>query len=128
MPDISEDAYGELEFLVTPFIRGYNPVTYNAFAFGGGYTDTVINGVLYRIMECDNMEKFADRDLYLGVLDSTFYRKDAYYYDEASGEISRSESYEGLNALFQLPLDESKADPEAAKIYMETFFLRRRIG
>lgn len=122
MPDISEDAYGELEFLVTPFIRGYNPVTYNAFAFGGGYTDTVINGVLYRIMECDNMEKFADHDLYLGVLDSTFYRKDAYYYDEASGEISRNESYEGLNALFQLPLDESKADPEAAKIYMETLF------
>jgi len=122
MPDISEDAYGELEFLVTPLIDGYNPVTYNAFAFGGGYTDEVVDGILYRIMECDNVEMFADCNLHLAVLDSTFYRANAYHYDEASGEISRNESYDGLNAFFSLPVDVAKADPEAAKIYMESLF------
>lgn len=122
MPDIEEDAYGELEFLVTPLIEGYDPVTYNAFAFGGGYTDEVVDGVLYRIMECDNIEMFADHKLQLAVLDSTFYRANAYHYDEASGEIRRNDAYDGLNALFQLPIDEAKADREAAVAYMENLF------
>ena len=122
MPDIEEDAYGELEFLVTPLIEGYDPVAYNAFAFGGGYTDEVVDGVLYRMMECDNIEMFADHKLQLAVLDSTFYRANAYHYDEASGEISRNDAYDGLNALFQLPIDEAKADRAAAEAYMENLF------
>ena len=122
MPDTSEDAFGELEFLVSPFIKGYNPVDYNAFFFGGGHTDIVEDGVLYRIMECDNVEIFADQGLYLGVIDNAFYRREAYLYDEVTGEITRNEAYDGLNALFQLPIDVAKADPVAAKAYMETLF------
>jgi len=122
MPDISEDAYGELEFLVTPFIKGYNPIDYSVFFFGGGHTDIVEDGVLYRIMECDNVEIFADQGLYLGVIDDTFYRREAYIYDEVTGEIARNESYDGLNALFLLPIDVAKADPVTAKAYMETLF------
>lgn len=122
MPDIAEDAYGELEFLVTPLIEGYNPADYNAFAFGGSYTDEVIDGVLYRIMDCDNVEMFAEHKLYLAVLDSTFYRTNAYCYNEENGEISRNQNYDGLNALFQLPIDVEKADSAAAKIYMEGLF------
>lgn len=122
MPDTVEGTYGELEFLVTPLIEGYDPVTYNAFAFGGGYTDKVVDGVLYRIMECDNIEMFANYKLHLAVLDSTFYRANAYHYDEASGEICRNDAYDGLNALFLLPIDEAKADREAAEVYMETLF------
>ncbi|MBQ8278749.1 MAG: hypothetical protein IJZ23_02810 [Roseburia sp.] len=122
MPDTSEDAYGELEFFVSPFIKGYNPVDYNAYVLAGNYTDIVEDGVLYRLLECDNVEMFADCGLYLGVQDSTFYHAKAYCYDEATGEISRNESYDGLNALFQLPIDVAKADPEAAKAYMEGLF------
>lgn len=122
MPDTSEDAFGELEFLVSPFIKGYNPVDYNAFFFGGGHTDIVEDGVLYRILECDNVEIFADQGLYLGVIDNTFYQREAYLYDEVTGEITRNEAYDGLNALFQLPIDVAKADPVAAKAYMETLF------
>ena len=108
--------------MVTQLIEGYNPVTYNAFAFGGSYTDEVVDGILYRIMECDNVEMFADCNLHLAVLDSTFYRANVYHYDEMGGEIRRNESYEGLNALFSLPLDVAKADPEAAEVYMESLF------
>ena len=122
MPDTSEDAYGELEFFVSPFVKGYNPVHYNVYEFAGNYTDVVEEGVLYRLLECDNVEMFADLELYLGVQENTFYRTDAYCYDEASGEITRNESYGGLNALFQLPIDSAKADPEAAKAYMEGLF------
>ncbi len=119
MPDTSEDAYAELTFLVSPFIKGYNPVDYNAYSLAGNYTDMVEDGVLYRLLECDNIEMFADCGLYLGVLDSVFYHAQAYHYDAATGEISRNEDYDGLNALFDLPIDVSKADPEAAAAYVK---------
>lgn len=122
MTEVAEAAYGEGEFLVTPLVKGYNPTEYNAFVFAGGYTDKVIDGVLYRMMECDNVEVFADRGVYLGVTNTVFYQADAYLYDEASGEIKRNEAYEGLNALFDLPIDETKADPEAAKDYIDGLF------
>lgn len=37
-----------------------------------------------------------------------------------SGKISRSEAYDGCNALFTLPLDRAKADPEKAESYLRS--------
>ena len=122
MPDTSDDAYGDTSFLASPLIQGYDPVWYNAFVFSGGYSDTVENGILYRISECDNVEMFADRDLYFCVLDDTFYDREAYDYDESTGAISRNENYDGLNALFRLPIDASKADPAAAEAYIKSLY------
>ena len=119
MPDVSADTYGDETFLVSPYIKGLLPHEYNALTMGGSYTEIVIDGVQYRILETDNVELFADRGVYIGVSDGTFYNNDAYTYDEATGEMSRNESYSGLNALFTLPLDPSHADPEAAEAYLQ---------
>lgn len=107
-----------LEFFVSPLIGGYSPVAYNAVTMHGGYGEAVVDGVLYRLVQCDNVEWFADHDLYLCVSDSTFYRAEAYNYDKVTGEISRNETYAGLNALFELPIDASRADSEKAAEYM----------
>ena len=116
MPDTSDDAYGEKPFFVTPLIRGEDPAWINVFTLGGGgYLETVVDGVTYRILECDNLEKFADRGLYLAVNSGSFLDQSAYTFDETSGEISRVEGYDGVNALFDLPLDAGKADREAAE-------------
>lgn len=121
MTEVSSDEYNLGDFFVSPLIQGCNPVLYNAITFGGAAaTEDVVDGVRYRIMECDNIEMFADRELYLCVVDDTFYTTNAYDYDEESGRISRNESYEGLNALFSIPIDPSKADPEAAKAYLDS--------
>lgn len=53
--------------------------------------------------------------VYLSVTHSTFFESDAYHFDEKSGEITRNKEYNGLNALFQLPFDTSKADEKAAE-------------
>lgn len=119
MAQIKDDAYSDTDFFVSPFINGYDPGLYNVTTMTGGYQDIVEDGVLYRISICDNVEIFADEKIYLGVLDETFYQADAYTFDEATGEISRNEAYEGLNALFELPLDESKADAAAVEAYLE---------
>ena len=118
MPDTSEDAYGEESFFVSPLIEGYAPNQYNAATMNGGYADVVKDGILYRVSECDNVEIFADHKIYLCVSDGTFYNTEAYHYNEKSGAITRNEEYEGLNALFLLPLDEKKADPSAVKKYL----------
>ncbi len=118
MPDTSEESYGELEFFASPLICGYNPAWVNIANMSGNFTDITEEGILYRLLECDSVEIFADHDLYLCVSDGMFYNTEAYLYDELTGKISRNEEYEGLNALFSLPMDPSGANPEAAAEYM----------
>lgn len=119
MPDTSDPAYGQEVFLVSPYIRGLDPVWNNIFTMNGGYSAFVENGVEYRLVELDNVEIFADRGLYLGVSSGTFYDNNAYRFDESTGEITRNEAYGGVNALFTLPLDPAKGDPAAAAAYLE---------
>lgn len=118
MPDTSEDGYGEQEFFVSPLIAGYHPAFYNIASMSGNYADMTEDGVLYRLLECDNVEIFADHTLYLGITEGVFYHTEAYHYDEITGKISRNEEYEGLNALFVLPIDASKADAVKAAEYI----------
>lgn len=118
-PATNDDAYGEEPFFVSPLIKGYNPEEYNIVTMNGGYTEIVEEGIQYRISECDNVEIFADQGLYLCVSDSSFYKQDAYKYDETTGEITRNENYDGVNALFDLPMDKSKADKAAAEEYIK---------
>ncbi len=118
-PDTSAENYGEDPFFVSPLIQGLNPAIFNSVTMSGGYFEMVENGVQYRIADCDSVEKFADRQVYLCVADGTFYNNDAYTYDEQSGNICRNEQYQGVNALFTLPLDAGKADKAAAEEYVE---------
>lgn len=119
MPSASDDNYGEVSFLVSPLIKGLNPVHFNAFTMNGGYTDIVKDGILYRLAECDNVEMFADRGAYLCVSTSMSYDINAYNYDEKTGDITRNNNYDGLNALFELPLDKSRADRNEADKYIK---------
>lgn len=119
MPATSEDAYGELKFFISPLIAGLKPWQYNIASMNGGYSDFVEDGVLYRLLECDDVIPFADRELYLCISDTTFYDTNAYFYDEVSGKISRNEAYSGINLLFSLPVEASKADPAAAEAYLK---------
>lgn len=119
MPASSDAAYGKEDFFVSPLLLGYEPWKYNVYTFRGNYSEIVRDGILYRITECGNVEYFADRGVYLCVSDGTSYNTDAYIYDEATGKISRNDSYEGLNALFSVPFDAAKADSEAAEKMIE---------
>ncbi len=120
-PDTSEEGYGEDPFFVSPLIEGLNPAIYNSVTMDGGYSEMVEDGIQYRIAECNNVEMFADRQVYLCVNDGSFYNNEAYLYNETSGSIKRNEEYQGVNALFILPLDKSKADKEAADKYVKEF-------
>lgn len=106
---------------VSPLIQGLTPWKYNIGTMNGGSVGKIIDGVLYRIIQCDNVEMFADKKLYLAVSDTAFFSIDAFLYNEATGEITVNEAYEGTNILFDLELDPSKADPIKAKEYLDRF-------
>lgn len=107
------------EILVTPLIQGLKPWQYNIFTMNGGYTADIIDGVLYRIIEFDSIEYFADRDVYIAVLSQPFLNNTSYAFDETTGEISPKDDFNGTNILIKLNLDKSKADPQKAQEYLD---------
>lgn len=119
MPDTSSDEYGDARFFVSPYIKGLNPGRYSIATMDGGYSEFIRDGVQYRLIEMDNIEIFADRGIYIGVNSGDFYDSNAYLVDEKTGEMTRNEAYNGVNALFVLPMDASKADPAAAQAYLD---------
>lgn len=116
--DGTEMTYDD-EILVTPLIEGLEPWMYNIFTMNGGYRADLIDGVLYRIIEFDNIEYFADRNIYIAVLNNVFYDTNAYNYDAKTGLITRNNNYEGTNILFNLNIDKSKANPQKAEEYIK---------
>lgn len=119
MPDTSSDDYDKEPLYVSHYIRGLDPNQYSLQSMGGGYSTAVRDGVMYRMVEMDNIEMFADKGIYVGVSSGTFYDSAAYRFDEGSGEISPNTDYKGVNALFTLPVDKSKADNAAAEAYLK---------
>lgn len=119
MPETSSNAYNDVHFFISPLIQGLEPWMYNIASMGGGYSTTVKNGVLYRIIECDDIALFANRHIYLCITDTDFYESEAYHYNETDGTISRNESYGGINLLLDLPIDNNRADEEKARAYLQ---------
>lgn len=106
---------GEEPFFASLYVAGLNPNQYNSITMHGGYTEFVRDGILYRMLETNNVEMFADRGIYFGVNSGVFYDSQAYHFHESTGEITRNEDFDGINALFSVPIDKSKGDPAAAE-------------
>lgn len=119
MPDTKDEEYGKVPFFISPLIKGQKPWQYNIATMNGGYSELVIDGVMYRLIECDGIEMFADRGLYLCISTSSFYDTKAFNYNEKTGEITLNTNYQGANALFDLPLDITKADHDKAEKYLQ---------
>ncbi|MCM1233406.1 MAG: hypothetical protein NC489_25090 [Ruminococcus flavefaciens] len=110
-------------FTVEPFIKGYDPRRVNPLYAddASGATWDVIDGVQYMLFGVGNLECLADHPMYVCVTDDIVYSSDMYHYDEETGVITRNEDYKGVNALFDLQLDASKADKAKAEEYLKQF-------
>lgn len=122
MPDTSDEAYGNPPFFVSPLIKGQKPWQVNIATMNGGYSESVINGVMYRLVECDGIEMFADRGLYLCVSSVRILNNRPYEFNEKTGEITPNKGFDGVNILFDLPMDAKKADHAKADKYLKELF------
>lgn len=101
-------------FDIFPVVMGYDYEKYNGlFLSGSGGREFKKDGVLYYMFECNNLEKFADHDIYMCVTDDIGFTEYSYLYDNDKNLLARNTEYEGLNALFSVPLDPAKANPKA---------------
>ena len=112
-----KDMTDDDEIVVSPFIRGVRPMDFSIYSIHGGASMMKKDGVLYVLTGCDDLEIFADREVYLAVMDGAN-MGEGYNYDEKTGLIERNKDFDGLNLLFELDLDKSKADPEKARKYI----------
>ncbi|MEY9094905.1 hypothetical protein [Paenibacillus sp. RC84] len=120
MRNTDDPEYAKDPFFISPLIKGQKPWEVNIVTMNGAYSEDVIDGVMYRLIECSQVEMFADRGVYLAVSSGTaFFSKEAFAYDEKTGEIQPREDYSGATALFNLPLDVAKADHAKAEAYLK---------
>lgn len=113
--DEQEITYDEsCDLIVSPFVKGIAPWRFNIYYLGGGAQSYISDNILYRIIDCPNVEIFADKGVYVGVVDGAP-SSSSYQFDEESGEISSKPDYSGTNLLFELDLDKSKADSQQAE-------------
>lgn len=105
-------------FCVSPLINGEAFTDVNAATLNVGLSWFEKDGVIYELIECDNLEIFADRGVYLSLVDDFGDEVAAFRMDEATGKYHKVKDYAGTSALFTLPLDKDKADTMAADKFL----------
>lgn len=103
---------------ISPLIHGVDWMIANNGTMNTGLTSFIQDGVMYELIECDSLEKFAGRGVQIGVVDSFAEENQAFAMDE-SGKYQKKADYEGTNFLFDLPLDPAKGDEQAAEQYLK---------
>lgn len=106
------------DVLITPFIQGIEPWKFNIYYLNGEANSIIVDGVLYRMIACGDLEIFADREIYLGAMSGMDFRN-AYAYAPDTGKITKNDAYEGMNLLFTIPFSASKADATKAAAFLE---------
>lgn len=114
MPDPLNAGADSVQFYVSPYIKGLDPAKYNISVLGVNNTVFLSDGIQYQLLGMDTIAAFAGQDIYLGVSEGSNYNPNAYLYDSASGTLTRNESFNGVNALFTLPVDPTMGDSEKA--------------
>lgn len=103
---------------VSPFIQGCPPWRVNLWSFGASANGTSKDGVLYYLFDVETFEIFADKTVYIGVYEGFVPHPDLMIINE-DGTIDFHKNYSGFKALFELPLDKSKADKEKANDFLK---------
>ena len=101
----------------SPLVDGYHVRCVNAWTLGTTTQQFIEDGVIYCLFDCRNLEMFADHPVRFAIYEGGIPNTDLFSMAE-DGTISLRESVVG--ALFTLPLDESRADPEAARAFVES--------
>ena len=107
------------DFCISPLINGVNFLVANNATLDTLLTFFEQDGIIYNLMECDNLEMFANRGVQLGVVDSFANETRAFVMSEQTGVYEKNPEYEKTSALFVLPLDKEKADDVTAEKYLK---------
>ena len=94
-------------------IEGYPAWKINTWSLNTSANGMESNGILYYLYDCENLEIFADKNVYLAVYEGFTPGIDIITMN-SDGTFKFAEGYNGFKAMFKIPLDPLKANPEAA--------------
>ena len=117
MPGMQDDDYQI--FCASALVKGKSFMDVNNGTLNAGAYAFEQDDVQYQILECDNLEIFANIGVYVGVVEDFGEESHAFAMDKETGEYRVDESYDGMKALFTIPLDKSKADDAAAEKFFQ---------
>ena len=117
MPGMQDNDYQI--FCASALVKGKSFMDVNNGTLNAGAYAFEQDGVQYQILECDNLEIFANIGVYVGGVEEFGEEAHAFTMYKETGEYRVDESYDGMKALFTIPLDKSKADDAAAEKFFQ---------
>lgn len=116
---IDGEELGIADYTATPLVGGYSPLAVNNWTLDAFASSFVQDGVLYYLLDTADLSIFANHTVYLafyegGVPSSTVLQV------AGDGSIAFAPDFEGVQALFVLPLDRGLADDAAADAFVES--------
>lgn len=108
-----------ISYTMTPLVAGFSPLTVNNWTLEAGVAGMDRDGVYYYLLDTQSIEMFADHTVYMAFYEGLTPNNTIFTVAE-DGTISFAEDFTGVHALFTLPLDPSKADPAAARAFVDS--------
>ena len=108
-----------LSFVISPFVRGFEPL-HILSALGSVGNIATIDGIMYVLTSTDEISMFAGHGVYIGIysIPRTFVEP-AFILNEDTGAITPNPAFDGISILFDLPLDVSLADPVRVQQFID---------
>lgn len=101
-------------------IEGYPAWKINTWSLDTSANGMEENGILYYLYDCENLEIFAEKNVYLAVYEGFVPGVDIINMNP-DGTFEFADGYNGFKALFKIPLDPSKVNPEAANEILKEY-------
>ena len=102
-----------------PVVEGYMP--YRPWCIMESSRGLEREGILYYLFDYKNLEIFADRTVSIALIEGAMVPSPEILTMDENGKIVYTEGYTGIKGIFELPMDESKADPEAVAELMSNY-------
>ena len=116
---IDKEELGITEYTATPLVGGYSPQAVNNWTLGAFATNFVQDGVLYYLLDTADLSIFANHTVYFAFYEGSA-PNNAIFQVAEDGSIAFAEDFDGVQALFVLPLDKNLADDAAADAFVES--------
>lgn len=104
-------------FTFSPFIQGQLPWMVNAWSLECAANGLFVDGKAYYLFNYSTLEIFADRTVYLAAYEGFSPGSEDFMMAE-DGSIHFTDALEGEKHMFTLPLDPSRANPEAVEQFL----------
>ena len=97
------------KFCISPLIGGVSFEEANNETLKTEMTWFEQDGVMYELVECDDLGVFADQGVWISAVDSFGDERNAFVLNP-DGSYTKNAEYQGVSALFVIPFDSSGAD------------------